>query len=330
GRAYGHYRERFSNGALRLEVVVIEGIGDVTEEAQKTYLFDGLSRAWDENGKLLAEINYEKGKLQGNAFYYYPSGVIQKLIPFEKHLIHGEMVSYSEQGIVNGKTSYKNGKKEGMAFFKGDASYPPYVEEYREDLLLRGSYHDREGNFISKVEEGEGKKAFFSGGRLYSLSEIQHGIEEGEILLFDENKAVINSFRLFRGLKHGEEKIYYPLRKGERDEKKPQVKCLIPWYEDMIQGIYRTWYEDGTLESEREMHQNEKQGLFCSWYKDNSLMFVEEYQHDVLFKGDYYKKGDPFPVSSVIKGEGKATLYDPEGILLKEISYYEGHPVSES
>ena len=56
GRARGYYREWHENGVLRLELTVIEGLGDLSEEAQLSWIFDGPSRAWDSEGHLLAEI----------------------------------------------------------------------------------------------------------------------------------------------------------------------------------------------------------------------------------------------------------------------------------
>lgn len=325
GRACGIYREWHSNGALRLDVIVIEGLGDLSEEAQVGWVFDGISRAWNERGNLLAEINYEKGKLQGNANYFHTNGQVSKIIPYEKDLIHGELIYYNEQGKVVGKTPYRNGKREGIATYKGDKMQPSYSEEYRNDLLIQATYHDYSGKITERIINGFGKQTVYINGALHSIREYKEGIPEGEVKLFDPQGHLETVFHVKGGMKHGEEWVYYPLLGSE----KPRPKLYVEWYEDSIHGICRTWYSDSTLESEREMMNNQKHGISSAWYKDGSLMLVEEYENDQLRKGSYMKSGEPRPVSSIENGDGTATLFDKDGYFVKRVLYQKGQVVDE-
>ncbi len=326
GRACGIYREWYSSGALRLDVIVIEGLGDLNEEAQIGWIFDGMSRAWDEKGHLVAEINYEKGRLQGNANYYHTNGQVSKIIPYENDLINGELVYYDEKGKVIGKTPYKKGRREGFATFKGDKSQPCYSEEYRDDRLIQATYHDYSGKILERIENGAGKQAVYSSGSLQSIREYRNGTPEGEVKLFGPQGQLKTLFHVKDGVKHGEEWIYY----GNIENKKPQRKLYIEWYEDTIHGICRTWYPEGTLESEREMMNNQKHGLSSAWYKNGSLMLIEEYENDILKRGSYMKKGEPRPVSTIENGGGTATLYDQEGFFLKRVLYQKGQVIDDS
>ena len=325
GRACGVYREWHANGNIRLDVIVIGGLGDLSEEAQMNWIFDGVSRAWDDRGNLLAEINYEKGILQGNAFYYESNSNLSKIIPYRQGEVHGDVISYSEKGECNGKASYDRGKKEGIAHFKGNVNSPAYFEEYKNDLLVRGTYHDLSGNVLVTVEEGFGKKAYFEKGFLISIEEIQNGVQQGVVERFDEKGQLISSFELKEGMKHGQEWIYYPSKNST-----PQPKLYLEWYQGNVHGICRSWYLNGGLESEKEVIDNHKQGISSAWYLDHSLMFIEEYENDQLYTGKYMKKGQEIPVSVVENGEGVATLYDKEGYFLKRISYKKGLPLDES
>ena len=47
GRAHGLYREWHDNGTLHIEATVMEGIGDITPQAQTSWLFDGMSYVWN-------------------------------------------------------------------------------------------------------------------------------------------------------------------------------------------------------------------------------------------------------------------------------------------
>ena len=78
GRASGMYREWYGNGNIKVEAQVIGGTADITMAAEKTWLFDGTSKAWDDNGNLIAEIPYSKGDQQGIALYYHSNGALWK------------------------------------------------------------------------------------------------------------------------------------------------------------------------------------------------------------------------------------------------------------
>ena len=90
--------------------------------------------------------------------------------------------------------------------------------------------------------------------------------------------------------------------------------------------MVKTWYEDGAVESQKEMSHNKKQGLSFAWYPDGSLMLMEEYDHDRLMKGSYFKKGDKQVTSQIENGKGVATLFDAGGHFLQKISYESGQP----
>lgn len=325
GRACGVYREWHDNGNVYLDVVVIEGLGDLNENAQKEWIFDGVSRAWDVHGRLLAEINYEKGKLQGKSFYYHTNGAVKKMIPYESDRIDGDLVYYNEQGKVIGKTPYVQGKREGIAMFHGDALHPPYSEEYRGDLLINATYHDFSGKIIGTVESGYGKQVIYVDGKLDSIREYRGGVPEGEVEIYNTSGAITTTFHIKDGMKHGSEWIYFPSSHG----KEPRPKLYIEWVNDGIQGICRTWYPNGNLESEREIRDNKKQGICSAWYQDGSLMMIEEYENDLLQRGTYLKKGEKAPVSVVENGEGVATLYDSEGFFVKRAVYQKGQPIDE-
>ena len=319
GRACGSYQEWYDNGVLRLDVVVIEGIGDLSENAQMGWIFDGLCKAWDEKGHLQAEFHYDKGKLQGNAHYFFPSGAVRQIIPYENGLIDGEMQLFNEKGKLVGKTPYKNGKKEGIATYRGGDIEPSYSEEYEGNLLLEATYHDFSGKVAYQIKNGNGRKPIYREGSLQTIYEYRRGIPEGEVQIFDSFGRLHNSYHTQDGMKHGPEWVYYSSKEG-----KLIPKLYIEWENDKIQGICRSWYPNGNLESEREMNSNQKQGISSAWYLDGTLMLVEEYESDILRKGTYLKKGEPKPVSTVENGEGTATLFSKEGHFLKRAIYHKG------
>ena len=90
--------------------------------------------------------------------------------------------------------------------------------------------------------------------------------------------------------------------------------------------MVKTWYPDGSMESQREMSGNYKNGLLTAWYIDGNLMLIEEYDRDKLIRGEYFKKGEKIPASQVAGGKGVATLFDSEGNYLRRVNIFNGRP----
>ncbi len=98
------------------------------------------------------------------------------------------------------------------------------------------------------------------------------------------------------------------------------------WYQGKAQRTMKSWYPDGTLESQRELSNNAKNGVLTAWYSDGNLMMLEEYEKDKLLRGDYFRKGDKTPISQVQEGKGIAMTYDSEGMFIEKITYERGKP----
>lgn len=323
GRAHGVYREWFSNGAQKIEANLAEGVADIHDIAQSTWIFQGKCSVWEEQGNLIAEFNYEKGLLDTPAHYFYPSGKLQKIIPYEQGEIHGVLQTFDEEGRLIEEIPYYRGEKEGKAVAYWNINQPLSTETFIQGRLSEASYFDPLGNCVAKVHEGKGKQAQFKEGRLDILYPIENGIIEGEIEIFSPSGALHSSYVIKDGKKHGEEWEYYPSKKGE--ELKP--KLCVHWNDDKIQGQVKTWYPNGRMESQREINGNKKQGASFSWYKNGDIMLIEEYENELLVKGSYYKPGDKQAVSKIESGKGTASLYTCEGIFLRKVSYEKGKPI---
>ncbi len=317
GRANGAYKEWFPSGALRMSVNVIEGIGDLAQEAQTSWLFDGKSTVWDEEGRVVAEIIYEKGKLEGDSIYYHSNGAISKRIPYRNDQIEGAIELFNAERECIGTMHYLHGKKEGSSTYAGDRLIPKREEEYKAGLLISGKYFDFSGDLLSEVVSGYGKKSIFKNGILAVQQEYRNGEPEGEVSLYREDSSLESTYHVQHGQKQGEEWCYYATS---------QPMLHIHWNEDEINGLVRTWYPNGVLESEKEISHNKKHGLLLAWYIDGSLMLVEEYEHDTLVNGKYFRKGEDVAASKVINGSGYATLFDRDGSMIKKIEYQKGNP----
>jgi antitoxin component YwqK of YwqJK toxin-antitoxin module len=323
-RAQGAYKEWHPNGQLKLSAQVIGGPADITPGAQKDWLFDETSQVWDERGNLIATIPYSKGLLEGHSLYYSTTGQIEKDIAYHNNSMEGDAIEYYANGKIKSQTLFKMGSKEGQSIGYFLNGQPSWIEEYSQGLLLKATYYTPDGTLISEIGNGGGFQAIFDNNNLSLLVEFKHGHPEGIVKQYAHNGAVKKTYNLKNGQKHGEEVEYYPPNEASTA---PIKKLSLNWKENHVHGPVKTWYSNGQLESQREYCRNQKMGPALAWYQDGSLMLMEEYEEDRLIKGQYYKSKQKEPVSSIVNGNGVATLYDAEGIFLRKIVYMKGKPV---
>jgi antitoxin component YwqK of YwqJK toxin-antitoxin module len=323
GRAFGSYQEWYPSGQMKLEVTVVGGEADLNTCAEKSWLFDGLSRVWDEDGNVKAEIPYLKGVLDGVSLYYHCNGSVWKRSPFCNGNMEGDFEVYLENGELLQRTAYSGGFKNGPSTRSWPGGAIASEELYSQDLLLTGRYLDRNGKVVAQIENGNGQRAVFGKDNVSELQEYHQGIPEGVLSVFGKNQILIREYHLKDAVKNGEEIEYY---NSPKPSSKPQPKLSVNWYQGVIQGLVRTWYPNGVLESQREMSCNKKNGISTAWYRDGSLMLIEEYDHDKIVRGEYYKMGEKYPVSQVVLGKGIATMYDADGNFLRKTTYVNGKP----
>jgi len=322
-RAYGTYREWFESGQLKVDAFIIGGAGDIGTAAEKTWLFDSVCKAWDGDGSLEAEITYSKGLLDGGSLYFHKDGSIWKKIPYNKGDVEGFEEIFLEDGSLLQINEYRQGERSGVSIRYWGPEEIASKEEFYKGRLLNGVYYDLYKNEVSKVVDGNGIKAIFGKRHVAELRDIRNGEIDGKIQVFNEDGALFNIFHVKNGMKHGEETEYYEKMPGQ---KKDLPRLALNWYDGVIQGNVKTWYPNGTQESQKEISKNQRNGLSTAWYQDGSLMMIEEYDHDKLIKGKYLKKGVTLPVSQIRDGNGIATFFDPEGVFLRKIEYHNGLP----
>lgn len=320
GRAHGRYLEWHANGQKKLQSSVLGGAADLDEKSQTTWAFHEISYCWNEEGKLIAEMPYAQGILEGVSRYYYPSGELSEAIPYHKGEIDGDSLSYETNGALLESTHYVNGIKSGKSLGYWQDSKPQWDEDWKDDLLQSGHYYDQNAALICTIENGNGKRCIFGDIGPLELQEYANGRPEGEVVIFDDKGTIVRRLFVKNGDKHGDEIYYWPKNPS-------QPKLSIHWDKGQVHGAVKTWYENGTPESSREMSRNLKQGTLTGWYQDGQLMLIEEYEKDRLIRGDYLKKGTTTPITKVRDGKGIATFYDNDGTFRTRVTYTDGKPV---
>ncbi len=316
-RAQGVYREWHPNGQQKIESCVIGGTADINTAAEESWLFDGISQAWDEEGHLLATIPYTKGDLDGEARYFHSNGSLWKRSPYRKNALHGVQEIFLEDNSLFQSTHFSNGIKEGASVRYWPDGSIAYQEKYQGGLLMEGAYFDLEGKVVAEIHKGNGFRALFGKKHLQALQQFKKGIQEGLVQVFDEKQTLVREVSMKNEEKEGEEIEYYP---------NGSPRLSMTWQGGLLQGPVKTWYENGNLETQREMSLNKRCGLSSAWYPNGSLMLLEDYENDNLVKGEYYRLGESSPLSKVERGKGIATLFSQDGTLSRKILYEDGKP----
>lgn len=330
GRAHGIYHEWHENGVLKLEAYIMGGEADLTDEAMRSWLFDGRCRAWNTQGQLEAQFDYDKGKLEGESLEYHANGAIKRRVAFHENALDGCETFYDDQGLLLERNHYAMGLRQGRTERYWSNGALMAEEQFERDCLFSGRYYAKDGKEIAMIKEGAGFRAIFDQQRCRRKEQYQSGLPKGLVELFDENGSLMQSYYQKEGKKNGEERFYYaPTSMQEFLSGQVRPKISLMWVDDELQGIVRTWYENGQIESQREIHQNARNGVCSAWYRNGHVMLMEEYEQDKLMKGEYYRKTDRYPVSIVHDGEGIATLYDADGTFIRKIEYFRSSPISE-
>ncbi|MCH9634353.1 MAG: hypothetical protein S4CHLAM7_11010 [Chlamydiae bacterium] len=317
-QACGAYEEWGTNGKIRVKASVIGGSPQIDPAGNLSWIFQGLSEAFDSEGNLIAAFNYENGLLEGEGILYYPSGEIKQKLPYKEGLLSGTTLLLDKHENVLEKINYIKGVKHGAAIYYWTKTRLAGDEKYVEGRLVSGLYFNMTGKLIAQIKEGSGHKAIWKDGDLYQRIEYRGGIPNGEVLSYNAKGSLTHKFNQFDGKKTGEEVLYDP---------RSNPKLSINWKDGVIHGSIQTWYPNGVLESEREMSHNKKHGIFRARYENGNLMLIEEYENDLLIKGQYFKNGLSTPCSTISMGEGEAFLFDSSGLPAKRVLYQGGKPV---
>ncbi len=321
GRAFGLYREWHMSGHLKVEVHVVGGMADLDALSEKTWIFDGTSKAFNSQGKVLAEITYAKGVLHGPQTYYHSEGGIKCQRRFEKGLKSGKEITFYTKGSVHQESVYIEGKLEGVSKHFWQNGQQAGYEVWDAGLLKEGRYTDEAGHFLNEIENGNGDRVFVTQTGLITRSVYKEGAASGRVEELDKEWQCLHFYHVKDGLKHGKEVFLF--NPGS------SPKLEITWLKGLIHGEQKTWYPNGQIESIREHSKNAKNGHTSAWYADGSLMLTEEYQKDKLIAGRYYTKGAAKIVSEVKNGSGIATLFDSEGNFESSVRYESSEPILE-
>lgn len=317
-RAMGLYQEWYPTGQKKLVAKVIGGQADFNEAVQSTWMFGGCTYAYNEEGKITAKIEYNKGVLDGASEQFFADGTLKVRTVYKNGIPSGELIENYPNGQRLRTAFFEEGLPEGEAAFYWPDGKVAGSESFEKGLLVSGTYYPQQGDPLT-VSDGVGKRLTLKEGKLFEISEIYGGAPYGKVWLYTKDGKLESIYHTRYGSKEGEETLFYP---------NGQKKLVISWMDDMVHGVVKAYYPTGVQLSQKELSKNKKQGLFTAWYKNGDIMLIEEYDNDNIVSGRYFKKGEMSPISTIEKGTGIATLYDQEGMFGTKITYENGIPIN--
>ena len=242
GKVHGVEKSYYPSGKLRAEVVYDHGIlhgkkghyredGVVLEEGfYKKGKLEGIYQCRDPAG-MLTRISYVNNKKEGAFTIFYPDGKTKALeATYHKGCLEGELKEYTQEGELISVIPYKHGKKEGMAkgFIQGVIATSAL---FTQDL--------REGEMIQYYPNGQVKK----------ITPFKNDKREGEEIAYHKNGTIV------------QRNVYK---------------------EDRLDGVSQAWNEKGTLIFEADYVAGKREGRFNKYNDDGVLRLRQTFKGDEL------------------------------------------------
>jgi antitoxin component YwqK of YwqJK toxin-antitoxin module len=330
GKPNGYWTTYYPSGQIK------------SEGNREKFQLDSIWVFYDEEGLITSKITYENGikngevltynngalyekailendKRTGVAEIYFPTGEVQKEIPYEDDLEEGEGFEYARDGRVITLLKYREG------YLKSAERINRYDDRGKKrgkwiTFYPNGNIHV-EGTYMNDKKNGI-FKTFDKDGDLISLEKYRD-----DQLVVDSEESVILDLR----------NSYYP--NGE-------IKSTGGYVDGKKEGTHRYYDNEGNIEGAEIYHRGEKtaagiidekgdyQGLWKLYYDTGELKAEGEFENSNRI-GEwvfYHKNGEIEHRAKYVDGlpQGRWTWYFDNGNLRREEYYRRGKEDGES
>jgi antitoxin component YwqK of YwqJK toxin-antitoxin module len=197
--------------------------------------------------------------------------------------VHGELKTFSTDGVLAHRSYYHKGQLIGPSFYYSDSG----------GVLTETWYVDGK-------KQGKARQ-FYQKGSLYSLQRYADGQSQGEQIFFYENGKLKTKMHYENGRLHGSVKLYYDNENLKREieyDKGERINWEIEFDEQGTkrfevlhpnQEVVRSWYPDGRMAEERLLLKDIKIGKakatpkiynIRKWRTDGFLFWDEKFDKE--------------------------------------------------
>jgi antitoxin component YwqK of YwqJK toxin-antitoxin module len=140
---------------------------------------EGWVTIFSPNGDIEQRYEIKNGKKNGREIRYFPhsSPLVPRIcIEWRDDIIHGTVSTWYPNGALESQREMRNNVKQGLSMAWYSDKSIMLVEEYENDILVRGRYH-KKGDVapVSQVEKGTGTATIFddSGAVVAKISYLE-------------------------------------------------------------------------------------------------------------------------------------------------------------
>lgn len=350
GQPDGYWQTYYPDGTLKTRGNRVDGIlngvwdffrQDGTPERSITYADgkrDGLEKTFSADGNLIAEISWKVDSKEGEARYYYESGELYRTLEFVANKEEGKGFEYGKDGRIITFLSYKDGflrSIEKVNRLNSSGQQTGYWVEFYPNGRVKW-----EGNFTGGLKNGI-FKFYTKRGDLDRLEKYQAGelIEDAdETVVLDIRKEyyadgsvkMIGSYR--EGSRQGVFRSYDQEGQVESStlyENNIKVGEGIMDKEGREQGDWILFYPTGETFAEGAYEDGKRIGLWKFYHQNGKLSQKGNYR-DGLSHGDwtwYFENGSVKREEGYRKGkeDGEFIEYDQVGEVIHKGAYIDGY-----
>lgn len=255
---------------------------------------EGEWRYWNEDGTLIAVINFRNNRKDGAANFYYPNGKQSSEEYYSKGLLHGPVRLFSEEGAVTLEGTYEYGRQKGVWKNYYDDGTISNEGEYELDKPIGVWKYWYENGSIKEIVEYTGDEE-----RLI----IEAHSVGGETMVSEANGIYSSFYDSGELLSRGE------IKNGRKT------------------GLWKSWYESGRMRDEFD-HTGEHIRLIRFWSAGGRLLIADGSGDYIVYDENgnksleaHYKNG---------RLEGEFVAYNGEGNVFSTSMYSEGLEHGES
>lgn len=299
----------------------------------------GVQMEYYPDGKIQSRGSYKFGRQTGEWQFYYPDGKLSQKGSYENNVPDGQWEHFYQdgtplakgahrQGVVVGPWSYWNSKGvKTMELDFGDGTHERIINTWDDEghpgiingngnlntLHVNGTLAET-GQIVNGIRNGVWKK-YYDSGKLQEEGEYKSGeyfitasyspagqadVQNGNGTFFMyAGKEVLERGTIENGLRTGKWEQFIPGSNKVSEE--------ANYIGGKHNGVFKTYYDDGTVHSEGEMRDGERDGTW-RWY----------YSTGMLEKMTTYVNG---------KKHGNEEFYDQSGVLTHWETYDSGELV---
>lgn len=306
----------------------------------------GIALEYDKNGKKIKEWNYKNDKLEGKYTAWDKDGNVIETGTYKSDKKEGDFFTYYSNGKTKNKTNYKSGKQEGEAISFYETGEKWTASTYKNDKI-DGTHTIYYKNGQMKRRTFESQKAngsnasWYENGQIESVAIINYQKMRTDVYLWS-NKGVLikEEHHKIKISVQGDVpikiwdtmKVYNYIvsmeETGEMKSPKTTVtekleKQLIPRPQEYYQifamqrldGIRKTWAENGNLIGVQSFSENRPIGLETHWDSQSGVKTMEgSYEINKENQG---------------RKHGKWLKWSPQGNLMSEEIYEYGNLINE-